>query len=280
MTTLSAPNLPDLQLNSLQIMGVLNVSPDSFSDGGYYNNSAAALAHASNLIAQGASIIDIGGEATNPNAPAISVAQELQRVLPVVQAIRAAHPHMWLSIDTSSPEVFAAAHQAGANIWNDVRALTAPTALSVAAALQVPVILMHMRGSPTTMDQLANYNDCVNEVYSELEQRVNSALAAGVHKHNIVIDLGFGFAKQFAHNLALLRKLDHFKAIGLPMLMGISRKRFMGDLLGGHQLHAADSRLHASLAASCYAYSQGVRLFRTHDVAATKQALHSFAQLV
>lgn len=259
-----------LDLSIPQVMGILNVTPDSFSDGGQYTQLQQALARAEEMVRQGASIIDIGGESTRPNAPQVTTLQELERVVPVVAAISQQF-NVVISVDTSCPEVMRAAVQAGAHIWNDVRALTRPNALQTAAELAIPVILMHMRGEPDTMNSLAMYDNVVQEVSAELESRVTAALDTGVRRENIILDPGFGFAKNTQHNLQLLKQLyqfsDHF---GLPWLSGLSRKRFLGEALGGV---AVDERLYAGLAGHLMSVQQGASIIRTHDVLATVQHL-------
>lgn len=259
-----------LDLSIPQVMGILNVTPDSFSDGGQYTELQQALARAEEMVRQGASIIDIGGESTRPNAPQVTTLQELERVVPVVAAISQQF-NVVISVDTSSPKVMRAAVQAGAHIWNDVRALTRPNALQTAAELAIPVILMHMRGEPHTMNSLAMYDNIVQEVSAELESRVTAALDAGIRRENIILDPGFGFAKNTQHNLQLLNQLyqfsDHF---GLPWLSGLSRKRFLGETLGSV---AVDERLYAGLAGHLMSVQQGASIIRTHDVLATVQHL-------
>lgn len=259
-----------LDLSMPQVMGILNVTPDSFSDGGQYTQLQQALARAEEMVQQGASIIDIGGESTRPNAPKVSPLQELERVVPVVAAIRQ-QLDVLISVDTSSPEVMRAAVQAGAHIWNDVRALRRPNALQTAAELSIPVILMHMRGEPDSMNSLATYTHVVQEVIAELGQRLTAALDAGVQREHIILDPGFGFAKNTQQNLQLLNQLyqfsDHF---GLPWLSGLSRKRFLGEVLGGV---AVDERLYAGLTGHLMSVQQGASIIRTHDVLATVQHL-------
>lgn len=259
-----------LDLFEPQVMGILNVTPDSFSDGGNYVQLDAALVRAEQIVMEGGSIIDIGGESTRPNAAIVSSAEELDRVVPVVAAIRQRFDVV-ISVDTSCPQVMRAAAAAGADIWNDVRALTRPQALQTAASLDIPVVLMHMRGEPGSMNQLAHYDDVVKEVIQELEVRVDAAMAAGIQHHNIMIDPGFGFAKDAGHNLRLLQHLwqlsDHFQ---FPMLVGLSRKRVLGEVLGGATV---DQRVYAGLAAHLLGVQQGASIVRTHDVAATVQHL-------
>ena len=194
-----------LDLSQPQIMGILNVTPDSFSDGGQHLHKEQAIQHALQMIEQGASIIDIGGESTRPNASVVSVEEEMRRVIPVVEAL--AQHDVIMSIDTSQPQVIRAAVVAGAHIWNDVRALTRPQALETAAALNIPVVLMHMRGEPSTMNQLDQYTDVTTDVMTELQQRLDQAIAVGVKPDNIIIDPGFGFAKNTQQNFQLLNEL-------------------------------------------------------------------------
>lgn len=264
-----------LDLSQPQVMGILNVTPDSFSDGGRFNHLDAALRQAESMLNDGAAILDIGGESTRPNAQAVSVQEELDRVIPLVEALNSQFDVV-LSIDTSTPEVFAAAAQAGATIWNDVRALTRPNALEVAAKLDLPVVLMHMRGEPATMNGLAIYDDVTREVNDELNQRLNAALAAGIRRENIILDMGFGFAKNTAQSLTLLNELWQLNELGFPLLMGISRKRVLGEILGGA---AVNERLYAGLSAALLGVQQGVSIIRTHDVRATVEMLVVFNQL-
>jgi dihydropteroate synthase len=253
-----------------QVMGILNVTPDSFSDGGQYVQLETALKRAEQIVQQGGSIIDIGGESTRPGAAVVNSEQELARVIPVVEAIRQRFDVV-ISIDTSCPQVMRAAVQAGADIWNDVRALTRPDALQTAASLNIPVVLMHMRGEPGSMNQLAQYDDVTADVIRELDMRVDAAMAAGIQHQHIIIDPGFGFAKNAAHNLELLNHVwqlsDHYQ---FPLLVGLSRKRVLGEVLGGAPV---GERVHAGLAAHLLGVQQGASIVRTHDVAATVQHL-------
>jgi dihydropteroate synthase len=258
-----------LDLSQPQVMGILNVTPDSFSDGGRFIHLDAALRQAESMLNAGASILDVGGESTRPNATAVSLAEELDRVIPLIEALNHRFDTI-LSVDTSTPEVFALAAQAGAAIWNDVRALTRPNALAVAAQLDLPVILMHMRGEPATMNDLTVYQDVIHEIKSELTVRLDAALAAGIRRENIILDMGFGFAKNTAQSLKLLDELWQLNDLGFPLLMGISRKRVLGEILGGA---AVDERLYAGLAAAMLGVQQGVSIIRTHDVRATVEML-------
>lgn len=264
-----------LDLSRPQVMGILNVTPDSFSDGGRFTDLSAAFKQAESMLADGASILDIGGESTRPDAKPVPLQEELDRVIPLVEALSQRFDTI-LSIDTSTPEVFKGAAEAGAHIWNDVRALTRPNALTVAAELDLPVVLMHMRGEPATMNDLAIYDDVTREVQQELKLRVDAALAAGIRRENIILDMGFGFAKNTAQSLQLMDELWQLHELGFPLLMGISRKRFLGEILGGAAVHA---RLNAGLAAALLAVQQGVSIVRTHDVRATVEILALFNQL-
>lgn len=264
-----------LDLSQPHVMGILNVTPDSFSDGGRFNHLDAALRQTESMLQDGASILDIGGESTRPNAQAVSLQEELDRILPLVEALNSRFNTV-ISIDTSTPEVFAAAAQAGATIWNDVRALTRPNALEVAAKLDLPVVLMHMRGEPATMNDLAVYDDVTREVKNELQQRVDAALAVGIRRENIILDMGFGFAKNTAQSLTLLNELWRLNDLGFPLLMGISRKRLLGEILGGA---AVNKRLYAGLSAALLGVQQGVSIIRTHDVRATVEMLAVYTQV-
>ena len=224
-----------LDLSQPHVMGILNVTPDSFSDGGQFTAIDSAITHAKDMISAGATIIDIGGESTRPNAAAVSTEEEVQRVVPVVKAIRQQlgdiGKDIWLSIDTSNPIIMQAAFEAGADIWNDVRALKREGAAEMAAKLDVPVMLMHMRGEPTTMNNLAQYDDVIKEVSTELTARIVEVTSLGVKREKIIIDPGFGFAKNYEHHCALLSELQGLQDLGLPMMFGISRKRFLAEVL-------------------------------------------------
>ncbi|MCK4089929.1 dihydropteroate synthase [Acinetobacter radioresistens] len=257
-----------LDLARPHIMGVLNVTPDSFSDGGKYNHKEQALQYALQMIKDGATIIDIGGESTRPGATPVSIKEELQRVIPVVEAL--AQHDVIISVDTSEPEVIRQAVKKGAHIWNDVRALSRPDALAVAAELDIPVVIMHMRGEPTTMNQLANYEDVVEEVLRELTVRVEAAIAAGVRADNIIIDPGFGFAKNASHNLKLLQDFWRLNELGYPVLSALSRKRFIGEALEGAEVK---DRVIGSVTAHLLSIQQGASIVRVHDVKATSDAI-------
>lgn len=257
------------QLHAPVVMGVLNVTPDSFSDGGLYQGLDAAVAHARLMLEEGATIIDIGGESTRPGAQAVDAAQELARTLPVIEALRA-QTNALISIDTSKPEVMRAACAAGADIINDVRALREPGALDAAVQSGAAVCLMHMQGQPRTMQQRPHYENAVAEVHKFLAARVAACIAAGVRRESIIIDPGFGFGKTLQHNLQLLSGLAVFMDLRLPMLVGFSRKSMFKDLLGRDD---PKQRLPASLSAAALAVYQGAKIVRSHDVAATRDAI-------
>lgn len=273
-----------LDLSQPHIMGILNVTPDSFSDGGQFNAIDKAVAHCKDMMEAGATIIDIGGESTRPNAEAVATDEEVQRVVPVVTAIRQQLNDIWLSIDTSNPEVIQAAFDAGADIWNDVRALKREGAAEMAANLDIPVMLMHMRGEPTTMNNLAQYNDVIGEIITELQLRINEVTSVGVKRENIIIDPGFGFAKDYEHHLALLSKLTSLQMLGLPMMFGVSRKRFLAEVLANSGIEAlvstqAVERDVVGAAAGLLALQQGASIIRTHNVAMMQQAVALWRQL-
>ncbi|WP_296245823.1 MULTISPECIES: dihydropteroate synthase [unclassified Psychrobacter] len=277
-----------LDLSQPHIMGILNVTPDSFSDGGQFNAIASALAHAEDMIAAGATIIDIGGESTRPNAAAVSTDEEVQRVIPVVKAIRQQlgkiGSDIWLSIDTSNPIVMQAAFEAGADIWNDVRALKREGAAAMAAKLDIPVMLMHMRGEPTTMSSLAQYDDVIKDVCAELTARIDEVTSLGVKREKIIIDPGFGFAKNYEHHCALLSQLERLQTLGLPIMFGISRKRFLAEVLNKSGVEAvattqAIERDAVGTAAGLFALQQGASIIRTHNVAMMEQAVALWQQL-
>ena len=274
-----------LDLSIPHIMGILNVTPDSFSDGGRFNAVDSAVTHCKEMLAAGATIIDIGGESTRPNAQAVATAEEIQRVIPIVKAIRQqCGEKVWLSIDTSSPEVMQAAFHEGADIWNDVRALKREGAAAMAAQLDIPVMLMHMRGEPTTMNNLAHYDDVISEVSTELKSRTDEVVRLGVKRDNIIIDPGFGFAKNYEHHCALLTQLDKLQALGFPIMFGISRKRFLAEVLTKSAIAAvADTqaweRDAAGTAAGIFALQQGASIIRVHNVAMMQQAVALWHQL-
>ncbi len=258
-----------LKLDRTRVMGIVNVTPDSFSDGGAHETSAAAIAHGLRLVAEGADVLDIGGESTRPGADEIGIEEELRRVIPVIEAL-ASQVDVPISIDTSKPEVMRAAVEAGAGMINDVYALRREGALDAAAALGVPVVLMHMLGEPRTMQQSPEYDDVVGEVHRFLAERIFACEMAGIDKKNIVVDPGFGFGKNADHNLQLLARLQRLTELGVPVLAGLSRKKTIGDLTGRDS--PAD-RVHGSVAAHLIAAQNGARIVRVHDVAATVDAL-------
>ena len=277
-----------LDLSQPHVMGILNVTPDSFSDGGQFTAIDSAITHAKDMISAGATIIDIGGESTRPNAAAVSTEEEVQRVVPVVKAIRQQlgdiGKDIWLSIDTSNPIVMQAAFEAGADIWNDVRALKREGAAETAAKLDIPVMLMHMRGEPTTMNNLAQYDDVIKEVSTELTARIVEVTSLGVKREKIIIDPGFGFAKNYEHHCALLSELQGLQDLGLPMMFGISRKRFLAEVLSKSGVEAlantqALERDAVGTAAGIFALQQGASIIRTHNVAMMQQAVTLWQQL-
>lgn len=257
-----------LSLKHPQVMGILNVTPDSFSDGGQFARLDDALEHAEQMLAAGADIIDIGGESTRPGAEEVSAEQELDRVVPVIDAI-ADRFDVPVSVDTSKPEVMSAAVAAGAVLINDVRALSLPGALSAAAALDVPVCLMHMQGQPLDMQQAPEYEDVVTDVVAFLRGRMRAALDAGINTEQIVLDPGFGFGKSHPHNFQLLRELGQFKDLGCPLLVGLSRKSMIGAII---EREAAD-RVAASVALAVLAAERGADIIRVHDVKETCDGL-------
>jgi dihydropteroate synthase len=249
-------------------MGVINVTPDSFSDGGRYANSAAAVSHALRLVEEGAGLIDVGGESTRPGAQGVSAEEEISRVIPVIEAL-AARTKVPISIDTSKPAVMTAAVRAGASMINDVRALREPGALEAAAGTDATVCLMHMQGEPRTMQAEPRYGDVVAEVRDFLRERTEACLASGIAKNRLVVDPGIGFGKRLEHNLALLAGLPAVTALGWPVLIGVSRKSMLGTLLG----RAVDERVAGGVAMATAAVLAGASIVRTHDVAATVDAV-------
>jgi dihydropteroate synthase len=254
-------------------MGVINITPDSFSDGGRFLDPKAAVAHAKALVEEGADILDIGAESSRPGARGVGAEEELSRLMPVLEGL--ADCTAPVSVDTDKPEVMKAALAAGASMINDIGALRAPGALAAVAASDAAICLMHMQGEPRTMQQSPSYGDVVGEVAAFLEERAAAARGAGIARERIVVDPGFGFGKTVAHNFELLRNLDRIAALGLPVLAGWSRKSTLGVITG----RAADHRLAASLAAALLAVERGARIVRVHDVAATRDALAVLAAL-
>ncbi len=262
-----------LRLDRPRVMGIVNVTPDSFSDGGAHDTTEAAVAHGLQLVKEGADLLDIGGESTRPGAAPVSVEEELRRVVPVIQAL-AERTQVPLSVDTFKPEVMRAAVAAGAGMINDIHALRQDGALAAAAGLGVPVVLMHMQGEPGSMQDTPHYDDVVAEVHRFLAERMFSAEMAGIAKKNLVIDLGFGFGKTTEHNMTLLARSERFLELGVPMLAGLSRKRSIGELTGRQEPR---DRVAGSVAAHLIAAQRGAMILRVHDVAATVDALKVWA---
>ena len=257
-----------LDLSSPVVMGVLNVTPDSFSDGGSFVGRGKALAHAGAMLESGAAIIDVGGESTRPGAAPVSVQEELDRVVPVVEALVQEFQCI-VSVDTSTPEVMLAAASVGAGLINDVRALRIPGALDAVAGLELPVCLMHMQGQPETMQQNPKYQSIGRDVADFFAQRIDACVAAGVSRERLLLDPGFGFGKTLEHNVALLSGLSEFMLLGLPLLVGLSRKTMIGAILD----KPVDQRLYGSVAAAVLAVERGANIVRVHDVPETVDAL-------
>ena len=256
-----------LTLDRVLVMGIVNVTPDSFADGGRYLNHADALTHARELIGEGADIVDIGGESTRPGAADVSPDEEVRRVVPLLEAL--ADSAIPLSVDTSKPEVMRAALAAGAAIINDVRALQLPGAAEVVAEFDSGVVLMHMQGVPATMQQAPHYRDVTKDVVQFLAQRVQYAQARGIDKRCIAVDPGFGFGKTDAHNFTLLSQLSELGRMQVPIVVGLSRKSMLGRVSG----RAVGDRVAASVSAALLAAERGANIVRVHDVAATRDAL-------
>lgn len=256
-----------LDLSKPRVMGIVNVTPDSFSDGGKFNTTEKAIAHALQLVEEGAEILDIGGESTRPGATPVPLDEELKRVIPVIEGLH--DVGVPLSIDTYKPQVMQAAITAGADIVNDVCALREPQALEIVATSQAGVCLMHMQGRPQTMQSDPQYDDVVSEVRDFLKDRLDAAVQAGIDRSRIVLDPGFGFGKRTAHNLTLLNHLNDIQALGLPLLIGLSRKSVLGQVVGS----SLDERIYASIAASVVAVMKGANIVRVHDVKPTIDAL-------
>lgn len=257
-----------LDLSLPRIMGVLNITPDSFSDGGDFFTLEKAVARAGQMVEEGAAIIDLGGESTRPGAAPVSVEEELQRVIPVIEALHAAVP-VPVSIDTRKPAVMQAAVAAGAGLINDVNALQEAGAVEMAASLEVPVCLMHMQGNPETMQDTPSYNNVVDEVAGYLQVRASACMQQGVAKERILLDPGFGFGKTVTHNLLLLQQLERLVETGFPVLVGLSRKSLIGKVLD----LPVDKRLYPGLALAALAVWKGAALVRCHDVRATREAI-------
>lgn len=262
-----------LRLDRPRVMGIVNVTPDSFSDGGAHDTVEAAVAHGLQLVAEGADLLDIGGESTRPGSAPVPLEEELRRVVPVIEQL-ARQVTVPISIDTFKPDVMRAAVAAGAGMINDIHALRQDGAPAAAAELGVPVVLMHMQGEPGSMQDTPHYDDVVAEVHRFLADRIFSAEMAGIAKKNLVIDLGFGFGKTTDHNMILLARSERFLELGLPMLAGLSRKRSIGELTGRD---VPRERVAGSVAAHLIAAQRGARILRVHDVAATVDALKVWA---
>ena len=257
-----------LDLRQVQIMGILNFTPDSFSDSGKFFSLDKALVQVEKMLNDGAYIIDIGGESTRYNAPIVSEAEELDRVIPLIEAVRQRFDCL-ISVDSSKPVVFREAARAGVDMLNDIRALTEPQALETAAELALPVCLMHMQGTPQTMQQAPHYDDLLDDVADFLNQRIFACLQAGIEQSHIILDPGFGFGKTVEHNFALLKHLNAFVASGFPVLAGLSRKSMIGAVT--HQ--PVEKRLVGSVAGALLAAQNGAKILRVHDVEATADAL-------
>jgi dihydropteroate synthase len=252
------------------VMGIVNVTPDSFSDGGRFADPAEAIDHAARLLDEGAAIVDVGGESTRPGAGPVPVDEELGRVLPVIEGIRAAHPSAAVSIDTRHAAVASRALAAGADLVNDVGAGRDPEMFEVIRAAEAGLILMHMQGEPATMHEDPRYDDVVAEVHEDLRERVEAAVFAGIDVEHLAVDPGIGFGKDLDHNLALLRSLDAFTDLDAALVVGVSRKRWIGELT---EVAEPADRLEGSLAAATWAASHGADVVRVHDVRATVRAL-------
>ena len=257
------------------IMGVLNVTPDSFSDGGKFFDSSSAIEQAKSMVDNGARIIDIGGESTRPGALAVSINDELNRVIPVIKALQG-EINVPISIDTSKPEVMEQAVKSGASIINDVNALRADGAVEMAAKLKTDICLMHMHGSPRTMQKNPNYDDVVADIKRFFKERIKVCEAAGIELSSIILDPGFGFGKNLGHNIALLKNLSEFHEFGVSILAGLSRKSMIGTLLGDKDV---DSRMIGSVTAALIAVENGADIIRVHDVSETSDALKVWQQI-
>ncbi|WP_394226648.1 dihydropteroate synthase [Pseudoalteromonas spongiae] len=269
MSTINLPNGKVLDLSQTHIMGILNLTPDSFSDGGSYQQIDSAVISALAMLENGATIIDIGGESTRPGAPDVALEEELARVIPVIEAIRKKSDCL-ISIDTSKAEVMRQAVNAGADIINDVRALQEPNALATTAELGVPVCLMHMQGQPRTMQSNPHYDDVINDIKQFFVERIAACETAGISRDKIILDPGFGFGKTLAHNYHILKYIDEFRMMGCEVLAGLSRKSMIGNLLG----RDVDQRLAGSVAGALIAAQKGAKIIRVHDVTETADALN------
>jgi dihydropteroate synthase len=261
-----------LDLALPQVMGILNVTPDSFSDGARFQTVDSALRHAEAMVNAGATLIDIGGESTRPGAAEVGLDEELARVVPVVERL-SAELDVWVSVDTYKAEVMKACAAAGAHLINDIRALAEPGALAVAAQARIPICLMHMQGAPRTMQQAPHYVDLLGDIKAFFRERIKACLAAGIEREALVLDPGFGFGKTLDQNYELLGRMDEFSSFDLPLLVGMSRKSMIGNLLQ----RGVDERLAGSLAAALFALQQGAHIIRVHDVKETVDALRVFS---
>lgn len=265
-----------LDLSSPKIMGILNVTPDSFSDGGLWNSADKALEHAVTMLNEGAAIIDIGGESTRPGAPTVSEDEELSRVIPAVERI-ARETDAIISVDTSSPVVMREACRAGAHIWNDIRALSRENAMETAKELDIPVILMHMQGTPQNMQNDPNYSNVVEQVKRFLLDRAQMAISHGIDRKKIIFDLGFGFGKTAEHNFTLLKHMQDFVDLGYPVLSALSRKTMIGKACG---INEPAQRVTGSVAGALLSIERGAAIVRVHDVKETKQAFDVYLAMI
>ena len=258
-----------LDLHQLHVMGILNITPDSFSDGGKHDSLDTALYHTKKMIKEGATIIDIGGESTRPNAPDVSLNEELDRVIPVIEKLKT-ELDVFISVDTSKGGGMKAAIQLGADMINDVRALQEEDALQACVNSDVPICLMHMQGQPRTMQRQPKYDDVFTDIQHFFQQRITICGNEGIKRNRLILDPGFGFGKTLEHNVQLLSKLENFTSFDLPLLVGISRKTMIGALLDDAPV---DQRLHGSVSAAVIAAMKGASIIRVHDVKATANAM-------
>lgn len=265
-----------MKLDRPRVMGILNVTPDSFSDGGKFAHIDSAIERAHSMIEEGVDIIDIGGESTRPGAEPVSTNEELARVLPVLKALKGMGSSVWVSVDTSSPEVMSAAASEGVHLLNDVRGFTKPGALETAAESELALCIMHMQGDPQTMQDKPYYQNVVDDVYYFLAKRIQAVSEMGVAMDRLALDPGFGFGKGYEDNLKLLQRLERFHTLGAPLLVGLSRKSMIGRMLDDAPV---DQRLYGSLAAAVIAAQKGAKFIRVHDVKPTVDALRVVASL-
>lgn len=265
-----------MKLDRPRVMGILNVTPDSFSDGGKFAHIDSAIERAHSMIEEGVDIIDIGGESTRPGAEPVSTNEELARVLPVLKALKGMDSSVWVSVDTSSPEVMSAAASEGVHLLNDVRGFTKPGALETAAESELALCIMHMQGDPQTMQDKPYYQNVVDDVYYFLAKRIQAVSEMGVAMDRLALDPGFGFGKGYEDNLKLLQRLERFHTLGAPLLVGLSRKSMIGRMLDDAPV---DQRLYGSLAAAVIAAQKGAKFIRVHDVKPTVDALRVVASL-